>query len=106
MPTKANVKAPRFPMLSNKLYAIEMKAAVEDNLSKTFTEFHAESYRQQVVAGIIYYIKVETKENKSDEEGCVHLRIFQPLPYTGDSPVLQAAKVATRADPIQILDAE
>ena len=86
--------------------AMEMKAKIEDNLSKTFTEFHAESYRQQVVAGMIYHIKVETKENGSDEEGCVHVRIFQPLPYTGDSPVLQAAKVAAKADPLQILDAE
>ena len=31
MPTKANVKAPRFPMLSNKLYAMEMKAADATN---------------------------------------------------------------------------
>ena len=31
MPTKANVKAPRFPMLANKLYAMETKAADATN---------------------------------------------------------------------------
>ena len=31
MPTKANVKAPMFPILSNKLYAMEMTAAVATN---------------------------------------------------------------------------
>ncbi len=41
------------------------------------------SYKTQVVAGVIYYIKVNIDDNKF-----IHLKVMQHLPHTNTSPQL------------------
>jgi hypothetical protein len=51
------------------------------------TTFDVVSVRQQVVAGMIYHVKVHL-----GNEEHVHAKIFAPLPHTGNPAELQAAK--------------
>mmetsp|Transcript_11630 Transcript_11630/g.23158 ORF Transcript_11630/g.23158 Transcript_11630/m.23158 type:complete len:110 (+) Transcript_11630:134-463(+) len=44
------------------------------------------TFRQQVVAGMIYHVKV------SSGSDCIHARIFKPLPHTGQPAVVQKAQ--------------
>ena len=71
--------------------------------AESFDLFQATHYTQQVVAGMIYHIKIQTS-NAGDE--CVHVRIFEPLPYTQEPPQLQAAVVAKLNDALVPLAAQ
>ena len=54
------------------------------------------------MAGTIYHLRVLIE----DEDGinrCLHLRVFRPLPYTGDGPQVQAVKVAATGDELGVL---
>lgn len=86
----------------------QIKPEVERRLSKTFSRFEATQVRRQVVAGTVYHIRVLTTEAKGGDggegaEGCLHVRVFQPLPYTGSPPEVQAVKVAEAADSLEVL---
>jgi len=86
----------------------QIKPEVERRLSKTFGRFEATQVRRQVVAGTVYHIRVLTTEAKGSDggegaEGCLHVRVFQPLPYTGSPPEVQAVKVAEAADSLEVL---
>lgn len=56
----------------------EVKGAVEDKVGKKLDTYTPVSYKTQVVAGTNYFVKV----NAGDEH--LHLRIFAPLPHTGN----------------------
>ncbi|NWW09601.1 CYTB protein, partial [Oreocharis arfaki] len=58
--------------------------------------FTAIEYKTQVVAGTIYFIKVQV----SDDE-YVHLKVFQSLPYENQGPSLAGFQTGkTRDDPL------
>jgi len=90
-----------------KALAAQIKPEVEGRLSKKYTRFEVVGHRDQVVAGMVYHIKVLTTEAPGDGDGtatgCLHVRVFQPLPHTGSPPEVQAVKVATEADSLEIL---
>lgn len=52
-----------------------------------------------------YHIKVDTTDDEGNE-GCVHLRVFKPLPHTGNPAELHAVKVANEADELELLEKE
>lgn len=56
----------------------EVKSAVEDKVGKKLDTYTPVSYKTQVVAGTNYFVKV----NAGGEH--LHLRIFAPLPHTGN----------------------
>ncbi|KAM5182339.1 cystatin-B-like [Mantella aurantiaca] len=58
-----------------------VKAEVEKQTGGNFSTFTASSYRSQVVAGKMYYIKV-----KVGDVEFVHIKLLEPLPHT-KSPV-------------------
>ena len=60
------------------------KAAIEEKAEKTFETFEPFKYTKQVVAGMIYHIKI----NVGNE--FIHARVFQPLPHTGEPAQCQA----------------
>ena len=68
------------------------KAAIEEKAAKTFETFEPVKYTKQVVAGMIYHIKV----NVGDE--FIHARVFQPLPHTGEPAQCQAVVSGQTAD--------
>uniref|UniRef100_A0A7S4AYD6 Cystatin domain-containing protein n=1 Tax=Pseudo-nitzschia australis TaxID=44445 RepID=A0A7S4AYD6_9STRA len=57
-------------------------------------------YRQQVVAGMVYHFKIRFGEAVDD---CLHVKVFQPLPHTGEGPTIMAHQRATLQDPLKIL---
>ncbi|MDK0713538.1 cystatin domain-containing protein, partial [Clostridium perfringens] len=56
----------------------EVRGDVENKLEKKLDSYDAVSYKTQIVAGTNYFVKV----NAGDEY--IHLRIFAPLPCSGN----------------------
>ncbi|NWT77723.1 CYTB protein, partial [Lanius ludovicianus] len=74
----------------------QVKAQFESQANKSCAVFAAIEYKTQVVAGIIYFIKVQV----SDDE-YVHLKVFQHLPYENQGPSLVGFQTGkTRDDPL------
>lgn len=82
----------------------KVKVQLEQKLSKSFTELVATDYRRQVVAGMIYHIRVLASERDGENPpklSILHLRVFQPL---FDEPLkLQAVNVAQPSDSLEIM---
>jgi len=53
-----------------------------------FAEFEVHSYTSQVVAGTIFNVKVGYGAGKY-----AHVRVFRPLPHTGNPPEVQSVEV-------------
>ncbi|XP_073433119.1 leukocyte cysteine proteinase inhibitor 1-like [Dendrobates tinctorius] len=60
----------------------KVKAQFLKQSGKNSSKFEALVYRSQVVAGKNYLVKVDTGDQ------CCHLKIFVPLPHTGEDPQL------------------
>nr|XP_022304750.1 cystatin-A-like isoform X2 [Crassostrea virginica] len=71
---------------------IEVKDAVEEKVGKKLETYSPVSYKTQVVAGINYFVKV----NVGDEY--LHLRIFAPLPCTGNPKELTDLQTGKTAE--------
>ena len=78
-----------------------LKSDVETKLGKSFSKFDAIEYTEQVVAGMVFHIAVETGNSSA-----VHLRCFQPLPHTGEPTALQACKEASEGDALSLMKVE
>ena len=63
------------------LMVAALKEDIEVQAGETFETFDPISYKSQVVAGINYDVTVRTGDEKS-----VVVRIFKPLPHTGEPP--------------------
>ncbi|XP_078060932.1 cystatin-B-like [Mustelus asterias] len=61
-----------------------LKPMVEEMLNRSFSVFHAISYRSQLVAGQNYFVKVVV----GDGDDYIHIRVLEPLPHTGEQPSL------------------
>ena len=74
-----------------------MKPQVEKALGETYSTFEAVKYTTQVVAGVMYRIKV-----KVGDDQYLHLRVLKNLPAKGGNFVLRAVDEATYklADPL------
>ncbi|NXO78356.1 CYTB protein, partial [Sitta europaea] len=74
----------------------QVKSQFESRANTNCAVFTAIVYRTQVVAGTMYYIKVQV----SDAE-YVHLKVFQSLPYENQGPRLFSFQTGkTRDDPV------
>ncbi|XP_073474189.1 cystatin-A1-like isoform X2 [Aquarana catesbeiana] len=63
---------------------MEVKSQYEAQTKMNPGEFQAVLVRTQVVAGLNYLFKVFTGEDTYS-----HLKVFKPLPYTNEEPVLE-----------------
>ncbi|NXD90537.1 CYTX protein, partial [Chaetorhynchus papuensis] len=74
----------------------QVKVQFESQANMACDVFGAIVYRTQVVAGIIYFIKV-----KVSNDNYVHLKVFQSLPYENQGPSLVGFQTGkTRDDPL------
>ncbi|NXS83122.1 CYTX protein, partial [Erpornis zantholeuca] len=74
----------------------QVKPQFESQANMNCPVFSAIIYRTQVVAGTNYFIKVQTSD-----DGYVHLKLFQSLPYENQGPSLVAFQTGkTRDDPL------
>lgn len=62
-----------------------VKAQLEEKENQKYSVFKAVSYKNQVVAGTNYFVKVDV-----GEENFLHLRVFESLPHENKPPVLAA----------------
>ena len=62
-------------------------------------------YTSQVVAGTVYHIKILVEELGDGNDKFIHVRVFNPLPHTGQPPVCQGLHAdKTAEDPIDIIE--
>ncbi|NXC09606.1 CYTB protein, partial [Orthonyx spaldingii] len=74
----------------------QVKPQFESQANTTCGVFTAIVYKTQVVAGTIYFIKVQV----SDAD-YVHLKVFQSLPHENQGPSLVSFQTGkTRDDPL------
>ena len=73
-----------------KKLANEIKAQVEEKRNEKFTTFEAVKYTTQVVAGVMYKIKVKVGDDKY-----IHLRALKNLPAKGGNFVLRTVEEGT-----------
>jgi len=72
------------------------KAAQGKGFKGSITSLTVVKQKQQVVCGTNYFVKV--KINGGGVGNWLHLRIFEPLPHTGEPPSLAAVKVCPDGD--------
>ncbi|NXY35267.1 CYTX protein, partial [Pomatorhinus ruficollis] len=74
----------------------QVKSQFESRANTNCHVFTAIEYRTQVVAGIMYFIKVQVAN-----DDYVHLKVFQSLPHENQGPSLAAFQTGkTRDDPL------
>ncbi|NXH84777.1 CYTX protein, partial [Edolisoma coerulescens] len=74
----------------------QVKLQFESQANMNCGVFTAIVYETQVVAGIIYLIKVQVSDTEY-----VHLKVFQSLPYENQGPRLVGFQTGkTRDDPL------
>ncbi|XP_047646915.1 cystatin-A5 isoform X2 [Phacochoerus africanus] len=73
--------------------ATTVKPQIEEETKKTYKKFEAILYRSQVVAGIIYYIKVDVGDNTY-----IHIIVFQNLPQLNEPLKLSGYQVDKTKD--------
>ncbi|NWU75995.1 CYTB protein, partial [Onychorhynchus coronatus] len=74
----------------------QVKPQFESKENRKCAMFTAIVYRTQVVAGIMYFIKVEVSDTKY-----AHLKVFQSLPDENQGPSLVSFQTGkTRDDPL------
>ena len=80
-----------------KKIANDLKKKVEEKRNTTFSTFEAVKYTTQVVAGVMYRIKV-----KVGDDQYLHLRVLKNLPNKGGNFLLRAVEEGTfkLADPL------
>jgi hypothetical protein len=71
---------------------LSVKEAIESTLGKTFESMTALLFIRQIVAGTNYCMKVKA----GDEH--FHVKIFVPLPHTGQPPKLGDIKPASEEE--------
>ena len=80
-----------------KKIANDLKKQVEEKRNTTFSTFEAVKYTTQVVAGVMYRIKV-----KVGDDQYLHLKVLKNLPNKGGNFLLRAVEEGTfkLADPL------
>ncbi|NXU37010.1 CYTA protein, partial [Drymodes brunneopygia] len=75
----------------------QVKPQFESQANTNCAMFTATKYRTQVVAGIMYFIKVQVSDSDY-----VHLKVLQSLPYMNQGPSLAGFQTGkTRDDPLE-----
>ncbi|XP_029142945.1 leukocyte cysteine proteinase inhibitor 1-like, partial [Protobothrops mucrosquamatus] len=75
-----------------------VKPKLEAATNRTFAKYEAILYRQQVMAGMNYFVKMQCGDKEKDY---IHLRIFEALPVHGGQVKLSSFQVdKTKDDPI------
>ena len=70
----------------------KVRTAIENAEERVFKVFQPVSYVQQIVAGTNYWIKVK------HDDGYMHVKVFRPLPHTGEPPVLEDYQMGKDVD--------
>uniref|UniRef100_A0AC11B8T5 Cystatin A n=1 Tax=Ovis aries TaxID=9940 RepID=A0AC11B8T5_SHEEP len=82
-----------FPGSQTSLVAQKVKPQLEGKTNETYEEFTAIEYKTQVVAGINYYIKIQTGDNRY-----IHIKVFKSLPQQNQSLTLTGYQVDKTKD--------
>ncbi|XP_062983446.1 cystatin-B-like [Elgaria multicarinata webbii] len=78
--------------------AEQVKSQLEQKANAVYPTYEAISFREQVVAGTNYFIKVRHGDGERDY---AHLRVFQALPCYGGGVELSGYQLGkTKDDPI------
>ena len=67
--------------------SFQLKGSIESELGQQFNRFELVDFTTQVVAGIIYLMRVQV-----DEDEFLHVKIIKPLPYTNLPPSVMTVR--------------
>ena len=67
------------PELQEKVASIQ--PLVEARLGEKIQRCQVLQYRQSVVAGHVYHLKILVDNDDDDDDACVHVKVYEPLPY-------------------------
>jgi hypothetical protein len=74
-----------------------LKESAQEQLGATFEEWTLHSFSTQVVAGVIYMMRVSV-----DGGEVVHVKVIKPLPHTNQPPsIMNIARGKTLEDPFE-----
>ncbi|NXT72042.1 CYTB protein, partial [Chaetops frenatus] len=77
-------------------FFLQVKSQFESQANMNCVVFRAIAYKTQVVAGTMYFIKVQVSNAEY-----VHLKVFQSLPHENQGPSLVGFQTGkTRDDPL------
>jgi len=80
--------------------ANQIRLELEEKIGTKFSVYLVLEYKQQVVAGMIYHMKIRF----SRLGDCAHVRIFLPLSYTRLGPEVQKYELhSSSKDPLELL---
>ena len=71
---------------------VSLKGEVEGRTSEQYSEFEIVGCTSQVVAGTNFWVKVRTNN------GHVHVKIFRPLPHTGQPATVNEVHTGQTVD--------
>ena len=86
------------PAIQRKVMKIKESVEAKLGAAEPFDQFEATQYRSQIVAGTIWHFKVKVTDTKA-----YHMRVFEPLPYTGDPMEIQALEEKGVDDPLETM---
>ena len=72
-----------------------LRPAVEQQAGQSFSEWQIMHYQSQVVAGTNYWVKIAVGSGDKD---FIHVKIFRPLPHTGDPAEVKEVHQGKAAD--------
>ncbi|OWF48255.1 cystatin-B-like [Mizuhopecten yessoensis] len=76
--------------------ADQIRGEVQTKIGKVFPQFKVVQYKTQMVAGVNYFMKIAVEDDKY-----IHIRVFKPLPHTGEEPsLISFQEEKTQDDPI------
>ena len=74
-----------------------VKESAEEQLGTSFQEWTLHSFSTQVVAGVIYMMRVAV-----DDGEVVHVKVIKPLPHTNQPPsIMKIERGKTLQDPFE-----
>ena len=71
----------------------QIHSQINNNTNINYDKLNIHSYKTQVVAGLIYYIKVNIDDNKY-----AHLKVIEYLPHVNKSPELLSHQLDKKID--------
>ena len=83
--------------------ADQIRTELVGKVGVKFHDYEVLEYKQQVVAGMVYHLKIRIDDDLAIYN-CIHVRVFNPLPYTNQGPEIQKYEMQkSTEDPLETL---
>jgi hypothetical protein len=74
-------------------FFLQQRAAIETSAGHNYQHFEVVHFTSQVVAGLIYQVNIKVSDGEH-----IHVKIFKPLPHTGQPAQVQVVTTGHAPD--------